>query len=413
MMYTPLFLACKFLRAQTSSLTLSFITKLCISSIIISSAALALIASIMQGFHDATLKTLKGMSPDLVIKAPRGYLDAPKVKAIIDNEFQETVAATTPCNLYHVLVQNTHNARDFSHVCLVAAIDPATLEPIIPFSSAPACREHGHGFMSLKENNEDAIIIGDLLAKNLGVACGDTLIMRYLEDQEESKNLSFSTAKVHIAGIFHAGVEDWDAQGAFITLSCAHQLFNDDQLIQQLYVKLHPTASLPQVQVALQQRLQLSVVSWYDLNPALVSALLLEKSALAVLLMLILLVGGITLASLMCLQLTYHKRTIAVLATYGMSHHAIVQTFILYGMCITVGATSVGLAIATGLSYLIDHYQLIQLPDIYYTAHLPSHMSWQIIGIILLLACVTSFLVSWYPARNIRQLPLARIIADV
>src|SRR5207247_1938955 len=136
------------------------------------------------------------------------------------------------------------------------------------------------------------------------------------------------------------------------------------------------------------------------------------QRAMVIILILVLLIAAVTLASLMCLQLTYHRRTIAILAMYGMSHRTLIGTFIVYGMVITLMATSIGLGIATLCSYGIDHYHLITLPDIYYTAHIPAHMSWHIVGTILFLACVTSLCVSWYPARSIRQIPLARSLTD-
>lgn len=411
MLYTPLFIAIRFIRAQTSSSTLSFIARLCFGSIVISTASLALIAAIMQGFHHATLATLKGMSPDLIIKSSRDYINAQKITDILADKFPTTITTAMPCNFYHVLLQHPHHVRDFSHVALVAAVDPHKLPTIMPFVFTGSCSQHQHTTTDLSENT---IIIGTILAQELHIACGDTVIIRYPEEHhDDEEQLTFSTTTARVVGLFHSGVEEWDSRGAFISLTFAHALFNDENLIQQLHLKVAPGTDTKAVQELLHKQLHLPVVSWYDMNPALVSALTLEKCAMLSILILIMLIAGVTTAALLCMQLTYHTRTIAVLAAYGMSQRTITTIFIIYGMLITLIATLLGLSIASCISYGIDHYQLISLPTIYYVQHVPAHMSWSIWGMALMLSLVISAFASWYPARKIKDLPLARIIADV
>lgn len=411
MVYTPFFFACKLIRTQSSSSTVSFIARLCFYSIIVSTAALALIAAIMQGFHHATVATLKGISPDLIIKPARSYLNANKTINVITKDFASHISATMPCNFYHVLLQHPTHFRDFSHVALVAAIDPVTIQKVMPFVFAPICKDHQHSTQALSENN---IILGKILAEDLNVQCGDTITILYPEDTtEDTDQITFASAKARIVGLFHSGVAEWDSRGAFISFSFAHNLFNDAHLTQQLYLKLSPAASLPEVQQLLRQRLHLPVLSWYDVNPALVSALHLEKYAMFSILFLIMLIAGITIAALLCMQLTYHQQTIAVLATYGMSFRTITTIFIMYGMLVTLVATILGLTVATLLSYVIDHYHFITLPDVYYVSHVPAHMSWEVLAMVLILSLTVSAIASWHPTRKIRYLPLARILADV
>lgn len=411
MFYTPLFMAIKFARAQTSSSTLSFITRLCFGSIIISTASLALIAAIMQGFHDATLKTLKGMSPDLIIKSSHDYINADKITKIIAQEFSTSVTTAMPCNFYHVLLQHPERPRDFSHIALVAAIDETKVNNSMPLIFTQLCSQHNHVTTDLTEHT---IIMGNIVAEELHINCGDTIVIRYPDEHHDNdEQLTFSTTQARVVGLFHSGVEEWDARGAFISLSFAHSLFNDDNLIQQLHLTLAPGASGKLVQESLHKRLHLPVISWYDMNPALVSALTLEKCAMLSILVLIMLIAGVTTAALLCMQLTYHARTIAVLAAYGMSHRTITTIFIIYGMLITLISTILGLSIASCISYGIDHYQLIRLPTIYYVAYVPAHMSGSIWIMVLILSLTISGFAAWYPARKIKYLPLARILADV
>jgi lipoprotein-releasing system permease protein len=415
MLYIPLFMAFRLIRAQTSSNSLSFIAKLCFSSIVISTASLALIAAIMQGFHYATIKTLKGISPDLIIKPTQDYINIDKITKILEKDFSTSISATMPCNFYHVLLQHPQHIRDFSHVALIAAVDPTKVNEIMPFIFSSSCIQHQHSSIDFTGNT---ILMGNILAEELQVACGDVIIMRYpddprSEDENEDDTLTFATTKVRVIGLFHSGVEEWDARGALISLDCAHSLFNDENFIQQLYLKLKPDTSIQLIQQLLHKRLRLPILSWYDMNPALVSALTLEKCAMLSILILIMLITGVTTAALLCMQLTYHNRTIAVLATYGMSFSNITTIFIAYGMLIAFIATGIGLGIASILAYGIEHYQLITLPNIYYVSHVPAQMSWSIAAMVLLLSLTISALAAWYPARKIRYLPLARILADV
>jgi len=385
-------------------------TSICLIGIIISTGALTLIAAIMHGFEMATMKTLQGMTPDLIIRSSGAYLDSQKIGTVLESEFKRDITAYSPTSIHHLIIQHPDDSADVTHLITAVTIDPLKADTIVKIPFAPSCMPHNH---TSRSATHDKILIGSELAADLGIHCEDKVVLRYPDSTTfKKKSLSFLTTDATIGGIFHTGLTEWDNNIIFIPPELAAELFDDGALSSQINVKLAHPAALPEVQKSLKKRLKLSVISWYDLNPALMSALNLERIGMLLILSLIVLITGITTISLLSMQLLHHQRTIALLRSLGMSSRDLVKTFMYMSLIITGAATIIGIGVAAVASYCIDHYQLITLPQVYYISHVPAVLSGNIIALVISVTCCITLLAAWYPARQLTRIPLARLLAE-
>jgi len=71
-----------------------------------------------------------------------------------------------------------------------------------------------------------------------------------------------------------------------------------------------------------------------------------------------------------------------------------------------MGVTGIilGMGVGVGVCYVLDRFQLIRLPDIYYTTSIPIDMHLGHFGVIGIIAFVITVISSFYPAWKASKL---------
>ncbi len=394
------FLARRFLRASTHDSTLSLMALICWISIFIGTASLAIVAAVMTGMETVTHEKMQGIHSDLTISAPGQLLDYSKLQPLLEKT--SGLKAFTPRSSTNVII----NSKPMN-VALLMGIDPAreTLVSKLPqFITQP----NKQSFISLL--NGPAIIIGQNLAQALRVNVGDTLELIYTENTQLDEPLDFERVNVTIAGIFKIGIEEFDAYLLFCNLAFFQSLFANEG-VTEVGIKL---TSFQQEQSVIQELQKavpsLSVYSWKALYPALISSLALEKYAMFFVLMLIVLVASMSMLSLLFMLITQKKVTIAIAQATGISLKTIMHAFILFGLCVAISAGATGISFAYIISYLLEHYIHIELPDVYYVSHIPAHMNISIALTVMAVVILLTLAAVFLPIQRMKQFHIADIL---
>jgi lipoprotein-releasing system permease protein len=401
----PLLLATRLVRTASAERSIAIMIRLCFWGICISSCALAVVAAVMNGFERVTHQSIQGIHADLLIRSSQP-LDYQKIQTVIAHEFAETIAQSSPSSMHHVVIK--HKDQDDVTLAVMTAIDPTTAGHVTTLGQRITKPEKAE-LVELLSNNK--IMVGKILAQDANINVGETISLLYPEEKQTKRNrITFDAHDAEVGGIFATGIDEFDAHGIFTSLQTMQNLFDIPEAISTISIKLKPGASSSAVQDALRKRLSLDVVSWQELYPPLMAALLLEKYAMALILSLIVLIASMNTISLLFMYITHKKRTIGVLSALGMSRSALMTTFIALGMGITLSGAALGLLAAVGICYLLEEYQLIKLPDVYYATHLPAAMDSTIIISVLLLVLVLGFVSAWYPTRSLNRKRIAQIL---
>ena len=115
---------------------------------------------------------------------------------------------------------------------------------------------------------------------------------------------------------------------------------------------------------------------WKDMHRNLYSALKLEKIAMFVILMLIILVAAFSIIGTLIMMVNDKNREIAILKSMGATAAAIMRIFVIQGLVIGVVGTALGLFGGFLLAFLQNNYHIVGLSqDIYYIPNLTVKIS--------------------------------------
>ena len=112
-------------------------------------------------------------------------------------------------------------------------------------------------------------------------------------------------------------------------------------------------------------------------------------------------VGALNIISSLILLVRQKSRDIAILKTMGTSSKRIMGIFMMQGLVIGVVGTTVGAVTGLALCWVLDRYELIQIPmDVYQVSHVPFVvLPWDLFTVVVatILIC---FLATIYPSRQ-------------
>ncbi len=148
----------------------------------------------------------------------------------------------------------------------------------------------------------------------------------------------------------------------------------------------------------------LSVVGWWQMNGNFFSALALEKRALFIVLMLIILIASLNIISSLLMTVMNRRKEIALLLSLGVYKEEIKRAFFYLGIIIGGGGMVFGIALGFLSLFLLGSFDLIDLPaDVYGSSKLPLELSLTDFSMIVVGATVIVALSAFYPAHKATQ----------
>ena len=389
----------------TKQKQVSRLARICFFSSAIIACAFAIALAIMNGFQQATCAAFQNIHADIIIQSKNGRgLAASKIAKLLNTEFQDVISAYAPYSEGYAIARS-QTGDDLNHVVYIQGIDPE-LDPKTR-ALAQTVTTKTEKFADLFKKG--GVVIGALLATDLGVQVGDTITLLFVpNEQSPTDQITLEQIKVPIHGIAKTGIDDLDSTLVVCNQKTFGELF-PAKGVTAIGVKLAVSSARSKSVIAqLQKRFaSLDICSWSQLYPALEAAFRLEKVALILVAILICLIASTNLMSLLLLFITHKQQTIATLRAMGTPLRTIKYGFLLIGNGLVMAATIAGLFGATIICFLIEKYQLITLPDAYYISHVPAQLTVTILVISFLLNALCGIIATWWATRNITQLPLS------
>jgi len=239
---------------------------------------------------------------------------------------------------------------------------------------------------------EDGIVVGKVVAQKMGLGLGSAVKILL--------PFNFESFDFKVIGIFESGMYDYDSSLAYINLKKAESIFNLSGATA-IEVKLVESYKADKIKSIIRAHLgpDFDVLSWMDMNKNLFSALKLEKTAMFIILCLIILVASFNIASILIMSVLEKVRDIGIMKAIGMKNATIKGVFMMQGMLIGLLGIILGSFLGGGVIYLLDNYPIIKLPsDIYYIDRLPVATSLLDFVIVVVAALVITFIATLYPA---------------
>jgi len=269
------------------------------------------------------------------------------------------------------------------------------------------------------ETRQGSIVIGDILASSLGVQVGDIIYM--ITPIPEPEN-PFVPLPMHVRtwpflvrGIYSVGKSDVDASVALVTIEQAQKVYQMGSKVSGISMRFKNVDDAQKWKwvIASDFSNQYYFRSWYEMNQTFFQSLKAEKSVMAILLGLIVIVAAFNIISTLTMVVMEKTKDIGILRALGATRMSIRKIFVMEGFSIgflgvLVGAIT-GMATAFHVDQVLDFIRkttgLDLFPkDIYLFEKLPSQVQMpdvvMIVGCSLLLAVVAGF----YPAHRAASL---------
>jgi lipoprotein-releasing system permease protein len=256
------------------------------------------------------------------------------------------------------------------------------------------------------------IAVGQVLADQLRVKVGDTVTLMTPEGPLSPFGPTMGSRRLTVTGIYSLGLFEFDAAYGFVTLQTAQRLLARERP-DFIEIRVNDMYAAPAVAKDITARLGDTYVTqdWAQMNQSLFSALWLEKVAISITIGLIVMVAALNIVASLVLLVMEKSRDIAILKTMGAAAGSITAVFMLQGLIIGAIGTFVGATAGLCVTWVLDHYKLIQVPmDVYQVAYVPFKVQADDFALVVLAALLICFLATIYPSRQASRLDPAQAL---
>ncbi len=401
------FVAVRYLRAKKKQGMLSLVSAISIMGVALGVMALIIVLAVMSGFESDLKAKILGTNSHIVI-LKRGNPSISGVDKLIKTiSGIKGVKAASPFIYNQVMLSS---GRSVSGV-VVRGIDP-NYEVDVTSLKKNMTEGSIKGLVMPKEDKKvpsvkNGIIIGIELARNLGVFMNSTVTLISPTGKMGPMGMVPKMKKMRVVGIFNAGMYEYDSGLAYISMGFAQKFFRMGKNVTGIEVKVKSINEAKEVGTAIKAKLGFSywVRDWMEMNRNLFSALKLEKLAMSIILVLIILVAAFNIVGTLIMVVTEKNKDIAILKTMGAKQESIMRIFMLQGLIIGGLGTLIGGVLGTGICFICDHFQLISLQaDVYYISHLPFQMRAFDVIAVCSVSLIISFIATIYPSKYASRL---------
>jgi lipoprotein-releasing system permease protein len=389
-----LFVALRYLKSKKKQKGISVNTVISTGGVAVGVMALLVVLSVMSGFHEDLQRKILGVNAHIVILDYRGALQG--YEGVIEKiKGDRDISASSPFVMGQVMVSYGKRA----HGVFLRGISPELEKKTTDIERF--MKEGSLESLIRQKEETPGIVIGKELAASIGVFKGDVITVLSPVGRIGPLGMLPKVRQFRVVGIFEVGMFEYDANLVLTDLRAAEEFFDMKNAVTGIQLRLADIYKAPAVREKLEKELgfPLYAKDWMQMNRNLFSALKLEKFAMFVILILIILVASFNIVSTLIMNVIEKKREIAILKTMGATDRSIMSIFMLQGLLIGLVGTVIGVTGGYLLCYVLNSSEIIKLPaDVYYLSHLPVKTKFSDFLTVSLSAIVISFLATIYPA---------------
>ncbi len=408
------FIGLRYLKAKRKQTFISIITVISIVGVAVGVLTLIVVLAVMSGFEKTLKEKILGTQAHIVVlKASQQGMDR-YGELIKEIEQVKGVVSATPFIYTEVMLSSESNVTGG----VVKGIDPDQEGKVTDLSRNMKAGR----LQDLEgESGSPGIILGVELAKQLGVSLNDSIQVISPLGTITPMGMMPKMKRFRVVGIFHSGMYDFDSKFAYISIGSAQKFLNMDSRVTGIEVKTDNIYQVKEIGKEIRKKLGFPfwTKDWMEMNRNLFSALKLEKIAMFILLVLIVLVAAFNIISTLIMVVMEKHKDIAILKSMGASSMGILKIFIIEGGVIglvgTALGTIVGLAMAFNLDKIVAFLEnlfgfKILSPDVYYIERFPSQVNPFDIALIVTTAILISLLATLYPSWRASKLDPAEAL---
>jgi len=257
------------------------------------------------------------------------------------------------------------------------------------------------------------VIIGKTLKDDLYLDDGERLMYIFTQAEPGGLTLTPTIKRFKINGTFDSGLSAYDKAYHYTSLAALQLILN---LPKSQYDGIHifsknPHKDIKRLDAYLDDSVR--VKGWWEDNLSFFSALELEKHALFIVLMLIILIAAVNIISSLLMTVMNRRSEIALFISLGASEAEVKKIFLYLGVIIGVAGIIAGTILGLSGLWILSSFDLISIPaDVYGTSRLPLKLS--IIDFISIIVGAFGIVVlsAWYPAKKAAQVDVLNVLRN-
>ncbi|RHH20747.1 lipoprotein-releasing ABC transporter permease subunit [Desulfovibrio sp. AM18-2] len=402
-----LFVALRYLFSRRKQTFISVISVMSILGVALGVGALVVVLGVYNGLTTDMRDKILGANAHAIVLSyvPSAFENAPdllqRVRAV------EGVTGATPFIYTEVMLSGAGGVKGI----VLRGIDPQSAPSVLSM-----LRQMRAGSVDNLQKKDDApgIIVGDELAKRLGLGLGSRVNLLSPSGQKTASGYAPRIRPFAVAGIFKTGMFEYDSSLAFVSLAAARDVLGlPEGYLSGVEITVADlfAADKTAARIGTELGSPFYARSWMEMNANLFAALKLEKIGMFILLAMVVLIGSFSIVTTLVMLVMEKTRDIAIMMSMGATRGMIRRIFMLQGSIIGVIGTLLGYAMGLSLGWLLKRYQFIKLPENVYTLdHLPISISLTDVLIIGASAMLLCFLATLYPARQAARLEPAEAL---
>ena len=397
----PLGIGLRYVRSRRHSFFVSFITWVSLAGVCLGVAALITILSVMNGLEGELRERLlalsahatyggQGADPDRLASLAGRLKGAPEV------------AAAAP----FIEVEGLASSGPYLAPARLRGIDVTAEAAVGELATAMVS-----GSLEALEPGSNRLVLGRILAADLGVGVGDRVTM-LLPRAEAGGSLEPEIGAFEVAGLFEAGLADHDATLALAALPDV-AAFAGPEAPAGVHVRFDDALEAPALSREVAARLPgVTVRDWTEDHAAYFRAIRLEKLMMTVMLMLIVAVAAFNIVASLVMVVGEKRKDIAILRTLGLGRGAVSAVFLTQGTLIgwigTAAGVALGLALAHNAGAVAGAVERafgfhVFDPTVYYITSIPSEVRAGDVAGVAVSALLLTLVAAVYPAFRASQ----------
>ncbi|SDF89056.1 lipoprotein-releasing ABC transporter permease subunit [Desulfovibrio legallii] len=401
-----LFVALRYLFSRRKQTFISVISVMSILGVALGVGALVVVLGVYNGLTTDMRDKILGANAHAIVLSyvPSAFENAPdvvkRVRAV------EGVTGATPFIYTEVMLSGASGVKGI----VLRGIDPQSAPSVLSM-----LRQMRAGAVSdLQKEGAPGIIVGDELAKRLGLGLGSRVNLLSPSGQKTASGYAPRIRPFAVAGIFKTGMFEYDSSLAFVSLAAARDVLGlPEGYLSGVEITVADLFAADKIAARIGTELgsPFYARSWMEMNANLFAALKLEKIGMFILLAMVVLIGSFSIVTTLVMLVMEKTRDIAIMMSMGATRGMIRRIFMLQGSIIGAIGTLLGYAMGLSLGWLLKRYQFIKLPENVYTLdHLPISISLTDVLVIGASAMLLCFLATLYPARQAARLEPAEAL---
>ena len=410
------FIGLRYLKAKRKQAFISIITFISIAGVTVGVMALIVVLAVMSGFEKTLKEKILGTQAHLVVlEATQGGMDGYEE---VMNKVEEVkgVVSAAPFIISQVMLSSESNVFGV----VLKGIDPDRVGKVTELATNLKVG-HLEDLKKDKAGEPPGIILGVELSKHLSVTLNDNIQVISPLGTMTPMGMMPKMKRFRVEGIFYSGMYEFDNTMAYVSIKSAQKFFGMGDRVSGIEIKTKDIYQVKKTGTEIRRKLGFPfwTKDWMEMNRNLFSALRLEKIAMFIILILIVLVAAFNIISTLIMVVMEKNKDIAILKSMGAPSGSILKIFIIEGGVIGVVGTILGTILGLGAAFNLEKITgfvenlfgfKILSSDVYYIDKLPSQVNPFDVTMIVVTAILISLLATLYPSWRASKLDPAEAL---